>query len=375
MKNSLILLSLALLLNACNSAPEVKEEEKSGTPSMVSLNEKQMANAGISSAMGERRSISSVLKVNGKIEVPPQNIVSVSIPLGGYLKSTHLLPGTKIKKGEVIAVIEDPQYIQIQQDYLTSVAKLNYLEKEFTRQKELNQSKASSDKVMQQAEADFKSQKIATKSLYEKLKLIGVNPETLDENTISRSVNVYSPIEGFVSKVNVNIGKYVNPSDVIFELINPTDIHLGLTVFEKDVNKLFIGQKLMAYTNNEPEKKHPAEIILISQDLSPERSVMVHCHFNDYDKTLLPGMYMNAELEVVTTNAFVITEEAIVNFENKSYVFIDNGKGNYEMKEIKTGLTENGFTEITNSETLNNKPIVIKGAYSLLMSLKNTAEE
>lgn len=86
-------------------------------------------------------------------------------------------------------------------------------------------------------------------------------------------------------------------------------------------------------------------------------------------------MYMNAELEVVTNNAFVITEEAIVNFENKTYVFIDNGKGNYEMKEIKTGLTENGFTEITNSETLNNKPIVTKGAYSLLMSLKNTADE
>lgn len=375
MKNTLILLSLALLLNACHTAPEGQEEKNTDTPSMVSLNEKQIANASISTAMGERRSISSILKVNGKIEVPPQNIVSVSIPLGGYLKSTHLLPGTKIKKGEVIAVIEDPQYIQIQQDYLTSVAKLNYVEKEYARQKELNQSKASSDKVLQQTEADFKSQKIAAKSLYEKLKLIGVNPESLNENTISRSVNVYSPIEGFVSKVNVNIGKYVNPSDVIFELINPTDIHLGLTVFEKDVTKLFIGQKLMAYTNNEPEKKHPAEIILISQDLSPERSVMVHCHFNDYDKTLLPGMYMNAELEMVTTNAFVITEEAIVNFENKSYVFIDNGKGNYEMKEVKTGLSENGFTEITNSEPFNNKAIVVKGAYSLLMSLKNTAEE
>lgn len=375
MKNTIIILSLALLFNACSTAPQEQAEEKTSTPSMVSLNAKQIANAGISSAMGERRSISSILKVNGKIEVPPQNIVSVSIPLGGYLKSTHLLPGAKIKKGEVIAVIEDPQYIQIQQDYLTSLAKLNYAEKEFARQKELNQSKASSDKVMQQAESDFMSQKISTKSLYEKLKLIGVNPESLNENTISRSVNVYSPIEGFVSKVNVNIGKYVNPSDVIFELINPTDIHLGLTVFEKDVAKLFIGQKLMAYTNNEPEKKHPAEIILISQDLSPERSVMVHCHFNDYDKSLLPGMYMNAELDVVTNNAFVINEEAIVNFENKSYVFIDNGKGNYEMKEVKTGITENKWIEISNSEILNNKPIVVTGAYSLLMSLKNTAEE
>lgn len=375
MKNTIIILSLALLFNACNTTPQEQAEEKTSTPAMVSLNEKQISNAGIGTAVGERRSISSILKVNGKIEVPPQNIVSVSIPLGGYLKSTHLLPGTKIKKGEVIGVIEDPQYIQIQQDYLTAVAKLNYLEKEFARQKELNQSKASSDKVLQQAEADFKSQKIAAKSLYEKLKLINVNPESLDENSISRSVNLYSPIEGYVSKVNVNIGKYVNPADVIFELINPSDIHLGLTIFEKDVNKLFIGQKLMAYTNNEPEKKHPAEIILISQDLSPERSVMVHCHFNDYDKTLLPGMYMNAELEVVTNNAFVITEEAIVSYENKYFVFTDNGKGNYEMKEVKTGLSENGFTEITNSELLNNKPIVVKGAYSLLMSLKNTSEE
>ncbi len=376
MKNYILLLSMMVLLAACGgNTTENTTEEKAKNGDLVQLNDKQMLNAGIVTGMGEKKNISSVLKVNGKIEVPPQNIVSVSIPLGGYLKSTHLLPGTKIKKGEVIAVIEDPQYIQIQQDYLTAVARLNFLEKEFTRQSELNQSKASSDKVLQQTEADFKAQKIASKSLYEKLKLIGVTPEKLDENSISRSINVYAPIDGYVSKVNVNIGKYVNPADVIFELINPTDIHLGLTVFEKDVNKLYIGQKLMAYTNNETDKKHPAEIILISHDLSPERSVMVHCHFEDYDKSLLPGMYMNAELDIITNNAFVISEEAIVNFENNSFVFVENSKGNYEMKEVKTGISENGLVEITNSEIIGNKPIVVKGAYSLLMSLKNTADE
>lgn len=371
-----IILSLLISLTACTSSTkEAGAEEKTTINTTVTLNEKQLTNAGIVTTIGEKKNISSVLKVNGKIEVPPQNIVSISVPLGGYLKSTHLLPGSKIKKGEVIAVFEDPQYIQIQQDYLTSVAKLNFTEKEFNRQKELNQSKASSDKVLQQAEADYKSQKIAAKSLYEKLKLIGVNPENLDENSISRSINVYAPIDGFVSKVNVNIGKYVNPADVIFELINPTDIHLGLTVFEKDVNKLFIGQKLKAYTNNEPDKKHDAEIILISQDLSSERSVMVHCHFLDYDKTLLPGMYMNAEVEVVTSNAFAINEEAIVSYENKNYVFVEKGKGNFELTEVQTGFTENGFVEITNGDAIAGKPIVSKGAYSLLMSLKNTAEE
>lgn len=376
MKNIIIIINLVVLFASCSSADkEAKTEETTKITSLVTLNEKQIASAGIVTSNGERKNISSVLKVNGKIEVPPQNIVSISVPLGGYLKSTHLLPGTKIKKGEVIAVFEDPQYIQIQQDYLTSVAKLSFLDKEFNRQKELNQSKATSDKVLQQTEADYKAQKIATKSLYEKLKLIGVNPENLDENSISRSVNVYAPIDGFVSKVNVNIGKYVNPADVIFELINPTDIHLGLTVFEKDVNKLFIGQKLKAYTNNEPEKKHDAEIILISQDLSPERSVMVHCHFEDYDKTLLPGMYMNAEVDIITNNAFVLNEESVVNFENKNYVFTEVGKGSYEMIEVKTGFTENGFIEILNSETLNNKPVVTKGAYSLLMGLKNKADE
>lgn len=374
MKNIFVLLSI-ILFTQCGTTPTAVKETSTITENSISLNDNQIKSAGIVIGKGEKKNISSVLKVNGKIEVPPQNIVSISIPLGGYLKTTHLLPGTKVKRGETIATIEDQQYIQIQQDYLTSVAKLSYSEKEYNRQKDLNQSKASSDKQFQQTEADYKSQKIATKSLYEKLKLIGVNPESLDENTISRSINVYAPIDGYVSKVNVNIGKYVNPADVIFELVNPTDIHLGLTIFEKDVNKLFIGQKLKAYTNNETQNKHNAEIILISQDLSPERSVMVHCHFEDYDKTLLPGMYMNAEIDLNASNSFVVTEEAIVNFEDKNYIFIEEGKGKYKFTEVKTGISENGFTEILNGDALLDKPIVIKGAYSLLMALKNKAEE
>jgi cobalt-zinc-cadmium efflux system membrane fusion protein len=224
---------------------------------------------------------------------------------------------------------------------------------------------------------DYKSQKIVVSALAEKLRLINIHPENLDESNLSRSVNLYSSIDGFVSKVNVNIGKYVNPSDILFELINPEDIHLNLKVFEKDLNKLSIGQTLMAYNNNQPNKKHPCVIILISQDLSADRSAEVHCHFLDYDKTLLPGMYMNANVEINSAAAASISDEAIVSHDGKDFVFACTSKNNFEMIEVQKGSTENNFTEITgiSGRDLAQMKIVVKGAYSLLMQLKNTSEE
>ncbi|HNN27292.1 MAG TPA: efflux RND transporter periplasmic adaptor subunit, partial [Chitinophagales bacterium] len=295
--------------------------------------------------------------------------------LGGYLKSTKLLPGMHISKGEVIAVMEDPQYIQLQQDYLTAKAQFAYNESEYLRQKELNESKAVSDKVFEQAKATYQTQNILIKSLEQKLKLIGLNPTTVTANTITKSINIYSPINGFVSTVNVNIGKYVTPSDVLFELVNPNDIHLALTVFDKDVNKLAIGQKVITFSNSNPDKKYECEIILISKNLSNDNATQVHCHFKDYDKTLLPGMFMNAMIELSGGNATVLPDDAIVRFENKNYVFIEKGNRQFEMTEVQIGNAENGFTEIISAEKLANKNIVVKGAYHLLMVLKNTDEE
>lgn len=374
MKHLIITLTVMMLFSSCGGKIKESPKESAAPHNNITLTEAQYKNAAVTTVQIEAKSISYILKVNGKIDVPPQNIVSISAQLGGYLKTSQLLPGMKVKKGEVIAVMEDQQYIQLQQDYLISKAKLLFLEKEFNRQKELNENKASSDKQFQQTEADFSSQRITLKALYEKLKLIGISPESLNETNISRNISIHAPIDGYVSSVNVNIGKYVNPSEVLFELVNPTDIHLNLKVYEKDVNKLFIGQKVMAYTNSESDKKYPCEIILIGQNLSPERSVEVHCHFEDYDKQLIPGMYMNGEIEVKSNNALVAPEEAIVNFEGKNYIFIDKGNYSFEMREVETGNTENKLTELINAEALKGKNIVSNGAYSLLMSLKNTEE-
>ena len=377
MKTIFLILIGFLIITSCGDKT-IQEEESTinNIDYTVTLTSAQFKNATIQIGKLEKRDISTTLTLNGKIDVPPQNMISVSTPFGGFLKSTKLLPGMHVKKGEVIASMEDQQYIQLQQDYLTAKSKLIYTENEYNRQKELNQSKASSDKVFQQTELEFKTQKISVNALSEKLRLINLNPESLKESNLSRSINVYSSIDGFVSKVNVNIGKYVNPSDVLFELINPEDIHLNLKVFEKDLEKLFIGQKLVTFNNNQPEKKYPCSIILIGQDLSADRSADVHCHFEDYDKTLFPGMYMNAEVQIKLSNVFAINEDAIVNYEGKDYIFISTGVHQYNMIEVKKGSSDNTFTEVNaiDGKDISSSIVVKKGAYSLLMQLKNKAD-
>jgi len=375
MKNYILSIVVCLGLISCGDTKQSETETESNATA-VALTDAQVKNAGISVGTIEKQAIARLLKVNGVIDVPPQNMVSISAPLGGYLKYTKLLPGMHINKGESIAVMEDPQYISLQQEYLTAKAKLSYLQNEYNRQEALNKSAASSDKVFQEATMNYSSQKVLVKSLSEKLLLIGINPDNLTENTISRSIAIHSPIDGYVSKVNVNIGKYASPTDVLFELVNPQDIHLALDIFEKDIDNLQIGQKLLAYTNTQPDKKYPCEIILIGKDISETRSVEVHCHFDAYDKTLIPGMYMNAEIEVSSQNDFVIADESIVTFEGKHYVFYEKSKNNFEMVEIETGNSENGITQITFKSNFNpeQKQFVIKGAYSILMKSKNTEE-
>jgi cobalt-zinc-cadmium efflux system membrane fusion protein len=377
MKQIIFIATTIILFTSCGNKKNVEEPAtKEGEDVNVSLTPAQLKNAGIVTGKLEQREISSILKVNGKIDVPPQNMVSISVPLGGYLKTTQLLPGMHVNKGEIIAVMQDQQYIQLQQDYLTAKAKISFLENEYNRQKDLNKSQASSDKVYQLAEAEYRTQRVLITSLAAKLQLAGIDVNKISETNVTSNISIHSPIDGFVSKINVNIGKYVSPTDVLFELINPLDIHLNLKIFEKSLDKLFIGQKLLSYTNNHPNKKYACEIILIGKDLNMEGNTDVHCHFEVYDKSLVPGTYMNAEIEVKNKLAFALPSDAIVRFEGKQFVYTVKGNNQFEMVEVAVGESENGFTAIIlkpDSE-LRSVDFVVKGAYSLLMMMKNKAE-
>ncbi len=378
--NQIIVVVFCSLLFACTSAPKAVNTATSNsdvkdtiTSEVVKLSTEQLSNASIEIGTVQKTSMHKVLKVSGVIDVPPSNIVSVSVPMGGYLKKSELIPGTLVKKGSVLAILEDPAYIELQQDYLTAKSKLEYVESDFNRQKLLNETKAVSDKIFQLAKHDFESQKVLVKSLSEKLKLIGLTPDNLNENNISRAISLYAPISGYITKVNVNMGKYVSPTDVIFEIIDPSDLHLRLIVFENDAANLNVGNKVSFYTNNKVSQKYSAKIIVITPNINEERATEVHCHMQEGIKNLYPGTFANAEIELDNAIVKALPENAVIIWENKPHVFVKLTKDSFKLVPVELGVATNGFVEIKTD--LGAQEIVTKNAYTLLMKLKNSSGE
>ncbi|MCF2489247.1 efflux RND transporter periplasmic adaptor subunit [Dyadobacter sp. CY347] len=382
MKNHIIICLSLLLMFSCADEQSKEKEKPASTASdsaqteqIVSISDAQKKSVGIEVGTPALENISGVLSLQGKIDVPPQSTISLSFPLGGYLKSTNMLPGMHVRKGQVLAELEDMQFIQLQQDYLTAKEKLLLAESEFNRQRDLNASKASSDRVFQQARAEMETQRILASALGQKLEVIGIDPAKLKADKISKSVSIKSPINGFVSKVNVNVGKYTAPTDMLFELVNPNDIHLVLNVFEKDLGTLSVGQRVTAFANGDPTKKFQAEIILITKNLDQDRMAEVHCHFEKYNSALVPGMFMNGEVSVSNKKALTVPEDALVRWENKFYVFTDNGSGNFEMIPVTPGVINDGKQQIEANGIDDSTRLVIKNAYALLMKIKNTEKD
>lgn len=363
-----------LLLAACtNKKTTGKAEPESG---LIQLSDTQIRHAGITFGKADKRTMQKTLRLQGRVDVPPQNLVSVSFPLGGYLKHTDMLPGTRVVKGQVIAIMQDMQYVQIQQDYLTARAKLEYAEADYARQKELYDGQAGSKKALELARSEAATWRATTASLSEKLRLLGLNPANLSEASITGNIRVLSPINGYVASVSANVGKYLDARDVIMELVDPADIHLNLKVFEKDLGSLAIGQKISCWTNPEPDRKYRAEIILIGRNFSEDRSVEVHGHFADASAHLTPGQFMNAEVTLTDTAALTLPEDAVVRWQNAHYVFVRRGKLQVEMLPVSRVATHNGRVQVTFSDPVPaDAEFVLTGAYTLLMLGKNGGEE
>jgi membrane fusion protein, heavy metal efflux system len=378
MRNIFISFFLIGMLFSCKS-----NQEKSvvvGSDAIVNtevdLSEQAIENAGITVGLAQMGRVQEKLKVNGMVDVPPESLVSVSFPLGGYLKHTQMLPGRPVRKGEVIGIMEDQSYVQLQQDYLQSVAKINLLKMDYQRQMELREDDATSKKAFEMARTELEMQQILVKSLSEKLLIIGVSPQTLTVDKISRTVPLRSPISGFVKSVFVNVGKYVNPSDVMFEIVDPDHIHGSLMVFEKDFAKVKKGLHVQVYSQERPEKAYHAEVILVSRDVDNDRGITVHCHFLGEHSGLIPGMYISAEIDTDSQMLPLVPESAVVRFEGKHYVFIENAPGKYTMREVTTGQYADGKIALTaNYIDWTQQRLVLTGAYALLGKLKNVEDE
>ncbi|MBC7487893.1 MAG: efflux RND transporter periplasmic adaptor subunit [Cytophagaceae bacterium] len=375
-----ITMALSLVIFSCtkNTEQETVQLQEEHQKEEVLLTEAQYKNVGIVLGKAEERIMSGLVKVNGMFDVPPQNLVTISLPYAGIVRQTKLLQGMEVKKGEVIAILEHPDFIQLQQDYLDNKSKLDYLHLEVNRQQELQKENVNSAKVYQKAQSEYESLKAIVSGLKEKLSMINVSADQLQKNGISKQVKVLAPIHGYVTVVNVNIGKLVNPNDVICEIVDIGHLHVELTVFEKDVTSLKVGQKVRFWVNNE-RKERTASIYLIGKQISPDRTVRVHCHLDKEDENLLPGMYLTAYIETTKKQSLVLPSAAVVSSSNKNYVFVAKGKekANYtfNMEEVTIGVVDDDYTEIILPPSIDpQSEFVLVGAYDLLSS-KNVGEE
>ena len=393
-----VLFLAAVLFSACSSKGNAEaaatEEPKKEEADMVDLSEDQFKTVNIQYGAVEDKNLSSVIRASGALDVPPQQLLTVSSPYGGTLKSTELLQGKPVTKGEVIAVLENPEFIQLQQDYLDYKSQLVYLKEELNRQEELSKENVNAKKTLQKASSDYNSMMARVQGLRSKLLLININPDKINPAGISGKANIYAPISGYVTKVMVNIGKFVNANQELFEIVDTRHLHAELTIFEKDVPKLKIGQKIRFVLNNETAERF-AEVHLIGREISAERTVRVHGHLSQEDKNLLPGMYLKAIVETGLATTTALPDKAIVQSAGKSYIFIAAEEMNeekipeaadknktpekhipFKRIEVTTGVSENGYTEVILPEGFDrSSKVVINGAYDLLSKMNNVEEE
>lgn len=370
-----ILACLLLVAGACKQGQEPQEAEAPETEA-VQLSARAISNAGITTGTAALSSMKELLKVAGIAEVPPRSLVSVSFPMAGILKNSQLLPGSPVRKGQVLATLEDAAFVQLQQDYLQAREKLTLLRLDYERQKALSAESAGSIKIFEQANAEYAMQQVLVRSLEERLRLIGLQPDKLSVDKITRSVAVVSPIDGFVKSVHLNMGKYTSPGEVLFDLIDPRDIHASLTVYEKDLHKLKVGQRVTIYTTARPGIPYQAEVILVSRDIDDNRGATVHCHFVGAHADVYPGMYLSAEVGLDATQQYTVPEEAVVRHGGSEYVFLATGTGQYRMQQVQTGMRSQGRVAIAaDGIDWANQQLVLTNAYALLGKMMNTEEE
>lgn len=376
---TLCLAVFAVIFAACNNPSEPSESNKETTtllPNRVQVTPEQARAIQLQLGPVELRNLSAVVKANGMLDVPPQNLVTISAPLGGFVKNTELLQGMKVQKGQTVVVLQHPDYVQLQQDYLEVKSQLEFLKTEYQRQEELARENVNATKVLQQAKSNYEVSLAKSAGLKTKLQLLGIQAEQLSERNLQSTVVIPSPINGFVTQVNVNIGMYVNPTDVMFKIVDTEHLHAELIVYERDIPKIEIGQKVRFTLANE-SKERLAEVYLVGREIGPDRTVRIHCHLDKEDHNLLPGMYLSAYVEAGPRQVPSLPEEAIVNFEGKDYVFVPGSEqGTYQMIPVVKGVNELGYTELSLGKDLKvGSQVVVKGAYDLLSKLKNSDEE
>ena len=387
--NKLILAAVLMVFTQCKQSKTT--EEKTLTPNVdtnhVILTEAQFKEAGIELGTWSTRSISSTIKANGKLDVPPQNMLSISVPLGGLVKQTALLQGTHVKVGDVLAVLENSEYIKLQQEYAEAYHQLIYLESEKNRQGELQAAQINATKTYQKSIADYDMMKVRVEALKQQLVLLGISPKTVLEGKISSTISLRSSIDGYVTKVLVNKGKFVQTNEVLFELVDTRHTHCELQVFEQDIPFIQLNDKV-EFSLTSDATKRKASIHLIGKEINSDRTVQVHCHMDKEDPSLLPGSYITAYIYPTSKSTTALPKAAFALGEQTNYIYIlesisaekkekgiNENKYHFLQVSIRTFGSDDQFMacSIPNSLSSTSK-IVLKNAHILRAVLLNKTQ-
>lgn len=354
----------------------------------LELSPEQIKAVGIEVGPIEQKNLHAVVKASGQLAVPPQNKADVNVLMGGIIRSIQVLEGQTVKKGQIVATLENTEFIKLQQEYLTTKNQFSYTRDELTRQKELSENGAGTGKNLQQVQANYNAETSKILTLERQLHQLGIDPVYVTGGHIVTQVSVLAPIAGTIGHITVNTGTFAETGKPLMQIIDNSKIHCDLTVYEKDLFKVQVGQKVNFILTNQNNQPIQGKIYGINKSFEDDsKGIVVHAIIegaNTYK--LIPGMYVTALIDVGNQQTPAVPADAVVRSEGKDYIYIaeedkdTSGTGGepiaFKKVEVVTGEAELGYIQITIFGNLPAKArIVKKGAFYLLSKEKAKGDD
>ncbi len=332
-----IFIAILGLISACQSKETSSEtQKKENTIPSVEVSAKQMQTMGISLGKLEKKKVDEFVLANGMIEAPPESKAIVTAKMEGFVKKCDLLIGDFVRQGQVLTILEAPRLLTLQEEYLNTKNQLVFLEQEFQRQSRLDAEEAGLKKNLQKTTNELQSAKIRLASLEKQLQFIGIATNNLQIGNMSASFTVVSPISGYIKSISVAKGQNVLAETTLFEIVSKEHLHIELQVFEKDIAKIKKGQKVYFQSPHFGEKTFEGDVFLIGQAFDMQsKTINVHVHFEEKDTPFLPNMYVNARIAIGESEAIAVSEGAVVQEGDESFLFYTTDKTHFYQVPIK----------------------------------------
>ncbi|WP_209331113.1 efflux RND transporter periplasmic adaptor subunit [Lunatimonas salinarum] len=369
----LFVLSL-LVLSACGKGNDQSIEiDQEGDPNEIIINQVQFEKAKMQLDSLADHVFADAILTNGTVSIPAEGRFEVSSYFGGNIVVFDLLVGQKIQKGQVLFTIENPQFVQMQRDYLDAMSQLSYLKSDYERQKTLRAENISSQKNFAKAESDYKSTLAITESLRKKLQMVNIATTELDASKITSRANIYAPISGYIESINVNQGTYLNPSDIALSIINKDHLHINLHVFEQDAVSLQADQLVTFYLPDNKSREFKGKIFLLGQSINEKRMLNVHVHLDNEKEgeLLVPGMFIEAKIGIKSNKKTALPTSAVINSDEVNYVLVLDKQENdlYYFQKVKVdiGLQDDKMVEILNANDFDTNALFLtNGGFQLI---------